>query len=418
MRVLYNILFVIAFFLYIPKLLGMCFFRTQHFSMLLKKLGLIRQLFFPLKNSIWIHAVSLGEVKASYPLLLEIAKTSNQPIAVSCVTQAGFEQACKYKPLVKEVVYLPFDFSWLVKSLIKMIDPSIFILVEGDFWPELLSLLKDRQVPVMLVNGKRSDKSFKNYLRYPIYTSWLFSKIDTFCVQSDQYKDLFNKLGLSVNLFVTGNMKFEYPLHRSTSEEIEALKHMCGFKREDRLIVIASTHPHEELKLISCLKDLLEHDSRLKLILVPRHAYRFDEVATMLKRLALSFSRLSSPRSSQILLVDQMGVLCKFYEIASLAIVGGSFEKIGGHNILEPLFYGVPTLFGPHMHKQKTLKEIALNLGFGVESSYDNIAKDARQILDGCTGFSKENISKILNTHQGCAMKNWLFAKKLLNFSQ
>jgi 3-deoxy-D-manno-octulosonic-acid transferase len=386
--------------------------------MLLKKLGLKKQLFFSLKNSIWIHAVSLGEVKASYPLLLEISKTSNQPIALSCVTHAGFEQANKYKPLVKEVVYLPFDFSWLVKRLIKMLDPSIFIMVEGDFWPELLSLLKDRQVPVMLVNGKMSDKSFQNYLRYPRYTSWLFSKIDTFCVQSDQYKVLFDKLGLSKNLFVTGNMKFEYPLHRSTSKEIEALKLKCGFRGEDRLIVIASTHPNEELKLLSCLKDILEHDLRLKLILVPRHAYRFDEVATILERLALSFSRLSSPSSSQVLLVDQMGVLCQFYEIASLAIVGGSFEKIGGHNILEPLFYGVPTLFGPYMYKQKTLKEIALSLGLGLESSYDKIKEDVRAILRGCTGFSKENISRIFNAHQGCARKNWSFAKKLLNFSQ
>ncbi len=418
MRVLYNILFFLAFFLYIPKLLGMCFFRRQHFSMLLKKLGLKKQLPLPLKNSIWIHAVSLGEVKACYPLLLEIAKTSNMPIALSCVTQAGFEQGSKYKPLVKEVVYLPFDFSLLVKHVIKMIDPSIFIMVEGDFWPELLSSLKDRQVPAMLVNGKVSHKSFKNYLRYPRYTFWLFSKIDTFCVQSEEYKHLFGKLGISKNIFVTGNMKFEYPMHRSTGEEVVGLKQKCGFASGDRLIVIASTHPNEELKLISCLKELLEKDSFLKIILVPRHAYRFDEVGNILKKLALSYSRLSNPRSSQILLVDQMGVLCQFYEIALLAIVGGSFEKIGGHNILEPLFYGVPTLFGPYMHKQKTLRQIALNLGLAVESSYDKIAGDVLHILGDCTGFSKENISRIFNAHQGSAIKNWSFAKKLLNFSQ
>ncbi len=133
--------------------------------MLLKKLGLKKQLLFPLNNTIWIHAVSLGEVKACYPLLVEIARTSNSQIALSCITQAGFEEASKYKPLLKEVVYLPFDFPWLVKDLIRMIDPSIFIMIEGDFWPELLSSLKDKRVPTMLVNGKVSQKSFKNYLR-------------------------------------------------------------------------------------------------------------------------------------------------------------------------------------------------------------------------------------------------------------
>lgn len=419
LRLVYNVLFAIAFFLYIPKVLGMFFFRKHQVDTFLKKLGLKQQKILSHTKPVWIHAVSLGEIKAAYPLILQIAKEKKHDIVVSCVTKAGFEEALKYKPLIQDVFYLPFDFHLLVKPLVLKIDPSIFILVEGDIWPELVCCLKDKQIPTLIVNAKISQRSFKNYQIFFSYAKWVFSKIDKIYTQSKDYAHLFEKLSVQKdNLAITGNMKFDYPNERSGSVAIFDLKEKCNFSSSDKLIVLASTHPNEEKKLLASFQPVLKDNSNIKIIIVPRHAYRFDEVALLLESSKLTYSRFSSPKPTQILLVDQMGVLSKFYEIADLAIVGGSFEKIGGHNILEPLFYGVPTFFGPHMHKQQHLRRICLEEKLCRETTYEKVAQEAIEVISGQATYSRETIEKIFNSHRGVAERNWCFAKKLLNFSQ
>jgi 3-deoxy-D-manno-octulosonic-acid transferase len=416
LRVVYNLAFSLAFFLYIPKILGMCFLRKNALSVLLYKLGLKQQVFSShLQKTIWIHAVSLGEVKAAYPLILHISKNSPDKIILTCTTQAGMDQALQYKPWIEDALYLPFDFHLLVKKMISRINPSIFIMIEADLWPELLCCLKAKQVPTLLVNGKISEKSFKRYSSVLFYTHWLLKYIDVIAAQSHHYADLWVKLGGADKVVVTGNMKFEYPMERSTLDQQMELKKRFCFSKEDKLIVIASTHPQEEEHLLNALETFIKNQPHNKIILVPRHVHRCEQIACMLEKKNYLFAKYSSPGPCQILLVDQMGVLLKFYEIAHVAIVGGSFENIGGHNILEPLFYGVPTFFGPFMHQQKQLRELCVKEGICQESSYETIAQDITQALHRESFQTQDYINKIFASHQGSAQKNWSLAKKLLN---
>lgn len=404
-------------FLYIPKLLGMYCFQKKSLKQILYRLGLFKQpLLGSTSSTVWIHAVSLGEVRAAYPFLLALTKELPQAtLALSCITEAGYRQALEYKHLLEHVFYLPFDFPYLMKRLVARLQPKLFVMVEGDIWPELLSSLKECGVQVMLINGKMSERSLKNYLMFPAYTRWVLSTIDTVCVQTQAHAEMFQSLKVAPqHLHVTGNMKCDYPLKRFSKEEQFNLKISCTFKAIDRLIVLASTHPGEELHLLSKIKSLLTES--VKCILVPRHIHRCDAIETLLCDLDLSYSRFSDPKPAQVLLVDAMGVLTRFYEIADLAIVGGSFENIGGHNILEPLFYGKPTLFGPYMHHQKELKRLVLDNHLGKQVCYESIHSVAQAILQSNQELDRVRIEEFFETHRGATERNLLFAKKLLNF--
>ncbi len=348
---------------------------------------------------IWIHAVSLGETKAIIPLLAEI---KDAEIYITTATQTGQTEA---KKITKNAFYLPIDFSFVMKKLVKRVDPDLFILVETDFWYNLLSELKKRGVKTALVNGKLSTKSYSRFKFFKSFANALFDKIDLLCLQSNLDKERFVSLGInSEKLAVTGNLKFDAKIAPSNRQDL-------NFPQSKNLVTIALTHNNEENLILNELEKLEGYT----FLLAPRHPERFKEISLLLKRKKIPFRTITEKPlpDERVILIDQMGVMDDCYEKSTAVIMGGSFvPHIGGHNIFEAARYNIPVLFGPYTHKQtsliaalqhhQTIQQIPIEkLSSTLQTTLNqNVQKDPAHLLE--TPF------------QGTSQRTWKLIKQTL----
>lgn len=392
MHLLVTILYEIAYFLMslilLPKMLYQLAFKNKYRNSLLKRFGsgfpLIKKGKRPL---VWIHAVSLGETKAVAALAKSLRAEMNNPILVfSTTTETGYVEACR-TITADYHVYLPFDFSWVVRPIIKRTAPDLVILCESDFWYNFLDASKKAGAAVVLVNGKVSIKSAERFSKFPAFAKRLFSLIDVFCVQSNLYKKRFESIGIPEDkIIVTGNMKFDGDYAKLPPAQLDAWRKELGITQQDQVLVIGSSHAPEESQLLKALSPVWNKFPALKVMVVPRHPERFNEVAGILQKNNVSFRRLSqknSDPSSSVILIDAMGLLRKCYQLADVALVAGSYtSKVGGHNILEPSWYGVPVIFGPHMHSQPDLVDLVNEYGAGLQVNLDDLPNVLLDLLE------------------------------------
>ncbi|WP_237753927.1 3-deoxy-D-manno-octulosonic acid transferase [Parachlamydia acanthamoebae] len=338
------------------------------------------------RTVIWMHAVSVGETKAIIGLArLFKERFSNSLLIISSITETGHEEAQRSLPFADHHVYLPFDFGWMIKPIIKRISPDIVILSETDFWFNFLHQAKQSGAFLSVVNGKLSERSLKRYQMLGSFS--LFSLFDLFCLQNTQYQNRFSSLNIPLTkLSVTGNLKCGTMLPRLSEQEIVDWREKLGFSTQDLVLTIGSTHDPEERELLEQLQPLLQKFPQLKILLVPRHPERCEQVAQLLHQSDIPYERYSanaSKEQARVLLVDAMGVLLKCYQLSDVAIVAGSFiEKVGGHHILEPSYYEVPVLFGPHMHSQREFEALCLEHGAGLQVNYEDIAHSVEMLLN------------------------------------
>lgn len=360
-EIFYEIALLLLGIVAIPKMLYQRMFYGKYRKSLSKRFGFG----FPTiakgkRKLIWIHAVSVGETKAVATLAKMLKMQLNDPIIiVSSTTETGHDEALRSIPTAEYHVYLPLDFRWVIRPIVKRIKPDLVILVESDFWYNFLKSSKDIGAKVAVVNGKISKTSLRRFLYWRQLSETLFSQIDLYCVQNSLYKERFEQIGVPPNKIVTtGNMKFDEVYPQLSETEMANWKQQLGIAPGDLVLVAGSTHNPEEILILDALKEVWKQYPRLKLLLVPRYPERFNEVAGILSSRKQPFSRLSEWNSKtegneSVILIDAMGVLRKCYQLADIALVGGSYtEKIGGHNIIEPCWYGIPVIFGPHMHTQ------------------------------------------------------------------
>jgi len=376
----------------LPKMAYQMLVHKKYRDSLFQRLG-IR---FPVidkgqRQLIWIHAVSVGETKAVALLAKRLKSELNNPIVViSSITETGHAEAKRSIPTADYHVYLPFDFRWSVKSIINRTRPDLVILCETDFWYNFLRFSKASGATIALVNGKVSPTSTKRFKRLSWLTKSLFNLIDLFGLQSRHYKERFLTIGIpEEKLIVTGNLKFdEQPEMMSETEKMQ-LKSRLGIQDGEKVVVIGSTHNPEEENLLEEIRKVWPAFPDLKVIIVPRHPERFSEVASLLKSKEIPFIRYSQTGSptyngGKVVLLDAMGMLRKCYQLADAAIVAGSYiEKVGGHNILEPLWYGVPLLYGPYMHSQPALVELVKEYGAGKQVSLQDMHRELISVLGG-----------------------------------
>lgn len=358
---LYNAALLLLSFLWLPKL-----FQAKQRAILKDRLGW--NLPQPKKRGkpiFWIHAVSMGETRAVLPLFEKLrAQYPKATLYISTTTETGRKEALRIMPDAEAHFLLPFDFSWTMRKLVRRLQPDLFILVESDFWLNLLKAVKEVEGKTLLVNGKLSELSVHRYQLLKSFAKQLFSLLDHLCIQNEEYLNRFLKLGIdSKKCTLTGNLKLDITPKRLTADQLAEEKKRMGIAPTDRVLVIGSTHSKEEELLLEALKSVWEQVPQLKILLVPRHPERFSAVAEMLRSKGFAFGQYSSQTdlNERIILVDAMGILMHCYQMAELAIVGGSFiEGIGGHNIFEPVSIGIPAFFGPDMHTQKDLVELVL----------------------------------------------------------
>ena len=404
---LYNFILLLLAIASLPKLLWQRWTRGKYRGSLKARLGLSLPDFTPKKDQevIWIHTVSMGETRAVIPLFRQIKQ--NHPhaaVVISTTTQTGHEEAKCSMAEADAHFFLPLDFSWVVRRLVERIRPAKFILCESDFWYHLLKTTKEHGAKVALINGKVSERSCRRFRAFGFFTKKLFANFDLLCLQSERYRARFLSMGIDPSkIFVTGNLKLDSSMKKMPEGEREAFKHSLQLSATDRVLVVGSTHAPEEEQVLSVLQDVWKRIPNLKVLLVPRHPERFNEVAHLIQEKGVNFSRVSEMRNkdARLILVDAMGKLNQCYQLAEIAIVAGSYTpKVGGHNIFEPIVFGVPVIFGPHMHSQPDLKEIVLDAKAGSQVDLAQLAPTLtafledpalhRQYADACGQLTKD----------------------------
>ena len=335
------------------------------------------------KQLIWIHAVSLGETKAIAPLVKKLKELPDPPlILLSTTTSTGHSEGLKNAPQADYHVFLPFDFSYIIRPIVARVKPDLVILTETDFWYNFQTAAQKEGARLVVINAKLSERSFNHYNRFRFLVQRLLAPIDHFYLQGELYKKRFAALGIPASkLTVTGNIKLDAP---TAVCDVTALKKELGLTTQP-VLTLGSTHDPEEKIWIDALRQLWLHFPQLKILLVPRHPERFNTVAGLLDSEAIPYSRWSlggTLHDVPVLLVDAMGVLRDCYQISDVAFVGGSFTfKVGGHNILEPGFYCKPVLFGPYMHSQPDLLDLVRAYHSGLQITPEEIVPTLHALL-------------------------------------
>lgn len=371
------------------------------------------------KKLIWIHAVSLGETKAVAGLIYHLKNNPDNIILLSTMTQTGHQEGKKNIPQADYHVFLPFDFSYLIKPIVKKVCPDVVIIVETDFWYNFHQAAKQCGAEIIVINGKLSSRSLKRYVKLPI-AQQLLRSIDFFCVQNELYQKRFEQLGIaSDKIKITGNLKIDSFKKMLSLQEKHHLKDLLGIRESDFVITIGSTHNPEEKLWIDAIKLLLGTYPHLKILIVPRHPERFSEVVDLLRTKNVSYKLFSenSNESKSVVLIDAMGVLLHCYQVSDLAFVGGSLtKKVGGHNILEPCFFGVPVLYGPYMHAQPDFSDLVDVYQSGQQIDRHNIVKAVAELINDQQKrqtLGRQGL-KLTAQSNGATQKTLLVIEKLL----
>lgn len=319
----------------------------------------------PAKNKqvIWFHAVSVGETNAAQPLIEHYLKRGCT-VLVTNTTRTGQTRA---KALFErqyftqfQAVFLPLDQKKLIEKFLKEYQPRILLLVETELWPNLLQCVNDANISQILINARLSEKSAKGYAKFKRLTFPMLFQLSWIANQDQAGFTRFLDLGKAKNqMSVVGNVKFDITVPEPFLDQAQQLKKKWHLAQR-KIIVIASTHAPEEQDILSTLKPDLENDPNLICIVVPRHPERFDAVFDITKQLNLNTRRRSLGEqidiTTQVFLADTMGELWLWYALSDVAYVGGSLnEPGGGHNILEPIALGIPTLLGKNYFNFQTI---------------------------------------------------------------
>ncbi len=336
-------------------------------SVFLGRLSLAVSLRGNREGAIWIQAVSVGEVLAVRSLVEELKKKFPYRVVVSTTTVTGKEVADRVYRGKAYVISFPFDITLSVRRTIDIIRPKIFIAVETEFWPNLFYHLYKKRIPIVVLNGRISDKAYSRYRKVKFITKRMLSLCSYIGVQNDLYLKRFIMLGAnSDTITISGNIKFaNLSVDKIRIKEFQR-KYAHLLRPKDKfLFIAASTHSKEE-KIILDVYESLRSKIPLNLLLAPRHPERVEEVEREVRRKGIVPVRISAVAEDRniidtsVFILDTVGELFYFYHIADICFVGGSLFNYGGHNILEPLYFSKPTLFGPHMSNFKEIEEVVL----------------------------------------------------------
>jgi 3-deoxy-D-manno-octulosonic-acid transferase len=375
---LYSFILMIAFVLYAP----LYFFRMRRRGepvYLSERLGLRLPRQGGAGRSVWIHAVSVGEVLSLRTLVARVKKEHpDWSVYFSTLTNTGFRVAREKLQGADSIFLVPLDFAWVLRRFFRRLDPDLFILAESEFWPNLLRTAHSQCRSVLLINGRMSAGSFDRYRRLRLLSRKVLANIDRFLVQTDKDGKRLEAIGLPRDrIRVAGNLKAEISLPAFGPEEVRTLRRGLGIPETRKVIVAGSTHRGEEEIVLRSFKRAAADGGDLALLIAPRHPERAEEVEQAAAGLDFRVARRTQGTAGpwQVLIVDTIGELASFYAIADIAFVGGSLVPHGGQNLLEPAFYGKPVFFGRHMENFAQLAEEFVQQGAaGVVAGEDELA--------------------------------------------
>ncbi len=421
MFIIYDLIFFIYALFYLPLYL----LRGKFHQGFTRRLGSLPR-GLNLDRPIWIHAVSVGEVISVKGLVAELRKAYPQKkIVISTVTATGNKIA---QTLIQEgdfLTYLPLDFSFIIKSVLKKINPCLFIIAETEIWPNLISCLSQQKIPVITVNGRISDGSFGGYQAIKLFIRPILRKVKQFCVQSPADALRLENLGVEKeNIQVTGNVKFDIDLEEASRVDSSVYRQKLWLAQEDKLWVCGSTHPQEEKLIFKAYQELLAGFPKLKLFIAPRHPQRSQEIANLatangFKPIYISSITGTCPTciNKAVFILDVIGELFNYYSAADVIFMGGSLIKKGGHNIIEPASLKKPVIFGPYMFNFRDISEAFLKNKAAIMASDQNELVVKIKDIFGNTQATKEMVERayeLIIASRGATKKNIQVIKQII----
>jgi 3-deoxy-D-manno-octulosonic-acid transferase len=372
---------------------------------------------------IWIHAVSVGEVRAAAPLVHELAERyPDHSLLITTMTPTGSAQVRELFADRAVHCYAPYDYPSAVKRFLDRTRPLMMIVMETELWPNIFHLCRARAIPVFVTNVRMSESSMRKYQRFASLARATLQQVSCFAAQSSA--DAQRLLTLSATpetVEVTGSIKFEINMGASMREAAEVLR--LGWGQDRPVWLAASTHEGEEEMVLAALAQLKKQArfANMLLVLVPRHPERFAAVARLCKknhRIALrSENRGVLDPSVEILVGDTMGELQLFYGAADVAFIGGSLVPTGGHNLLEASAVGKPVVFGPHMFNFQEISQMTLDRGAGVQIQFpDQLAPAVSDFLGNANRRDGAGLAgrKMVEENRGALTANMRLIEKLL----
>jgi 3-deoxy-D-manno-octulosonic-acid transferase len=358
MKIILNLLYILAALGFCPIIL----YRTIRFKRYRsgwgQRFGRISRR-NPDKRCIWLHAVSVGEVNAAKTIVAELAKKFPEiEIVISTTTDTGFETARNVFGAKHQVFYYPFDFSWVISRAFENLKPSMCLLMELEVWPNFVDTAMRLDVPVIVVNGRISERSFARYIKIKPLVQKIFRKLSLVLPQTQEYAQRFRQLGVpDERIIVTGSLKYDTAQVADKVEGADSIAEKIEIN--SCLWVAGGTGPGEEKIVLDVFVELKkqEHFKDLQLVVVPRKPERFDEVAQLITDAKMDFIRYSKVKNEKpgveklktsVILGDTMGDLRKFYSLAKIIFVGRSLVPMGGSDMMEAAALGKCTIFGTH----------------------------------------------------------------------
>lgn len=369
-------------------------------------------------GSLWVHAVSVGEVAAAQAMAPGLKEQfPERPLVLSTITETGQAAARETVPEADAHIYFPADFSWNVRRFLDAYQPRSVVLMETELWPNFLTMTRERGGEIFMMNARLSDRSFPRYLKYRRVLDPVFSALSGVCVQTEMDRERFEALGVRPErVEVTGNCKFDVNFPTLTPGERASQREAWGILPHQAAVVAGSTHRTEEALALFAFQQVKRHVDDPCLILVPRHPERFGEVAQLVERRGMRLRRTSemgtqpppSGEPAEVILVDQMGILARTYGLGDVAIVAGSYCKTGGHNLLEAAAHRVPVIYGPNMKNQREIERLFRSAEAGTQVNEEGL-------VDSLVSFfldpdlrkqEGEKAYGVLEANRGSARKN------------
>ena len=325
----------------------------------------------PESGVIWFHAVSVGEAEAAFPLIRAVKERfPEQTLLVTATTPTGSARIQEVLGDAARHVYLPYDLPDCVDRFIRHYRPALAVVLETEIWPNLYRACGKRGIPLAIVNGRLSEKSARGYLRLRSLTRESLSYVRLIAAQTEEDARRYVAIGANPeSVSVAGNVKFDNELPNDVQDRAKGLRRALFGKRP--ILIAGSTHPGEEIQILTAFEALRGEFPELLVVLAPRHPHRVGDVVAECGKMGLT-TRLRSENkpcdeSIDVFLLDTLGELRGFYAASDIAFVGGSLMPIGGHNVLEPAAAGLPVLFGPHLFNFAEIGRKLKESGGGIE---------------------------------------------------
>lgn len=376
------------------------------------------------KNCIWLHAASVGEIVAASPLVKEIHQSMpGIPVLLSVMTPSGYAMA---RQIIKEadaVIYFPFDLPGIGARVLQSILPRAVVLVETELWPNFLKAAADRKIPIVMVNGRISDKSMRRYRYLGGIVPAMLKDIAKFCMQSPLDAKHIIALGAAPErVIITGNTKFDQTYSGISQEEQKLLMAEVGFSGHSPILLAGSTHKGEEEILFQAFAKIKDCYPGAKMLIAPRELLRAEEIIKLAENNGFSARKRTVPaaikQDDDIVVLDTIGELGKMYSLGDLVFVGGSLIPHGGHNILEPAIHGKPILVGPHMFNFKQTYALLSERGACIQIN------DVSQLVDKALFIlNNESVKRemgssafaVVEENRGAARKSIVCLEEILN---